>query len=297
MDDRPPDVPLRDHLKASETRSARKFTPDDRSRGRRTSLRGVYRIHRYDRETGEYLGTIRGENSITTAGRDLFLDLGIGDSSSVLDNANSVIEVEDSGGSDVFTQAGADTGFPDLSTQGQATWQWSDETANEYTVDTIRVRQGSLTGTIFSEFAGTLSGGNDKPSNENWIYEWTISFSSSQLTDAGAHSWLEILVGDLASGSNWSNAQLRVEDDGGSLVGAVGIDSGFPSRSGGTITWQFTAEDGTAEGTWHDPIVRSITWPDGDVVLSQDAGGGDSEGTKSSGEVWEYAYTLTVNLA
>lgn len=268
---------------------------------RRAKAEGVYRIRRYAGEsheepTGKHLGTMEARNAIQTAGKELLLDLMIGASTAYFDNANSVLQVTDGAGTDLFTQSGADSGFPDASTSKQLYWEWTDASTNTYTVDTIRLRQGSLTGTIFSEVTGGPFTDNSKPSDENWTYEYTLTISGdvADLQDGGLNAILEIMAG--VEDDNFDNpgTVLRVEDSSGSLVGTVNTDSGYPSRSGTTVTWQFTSADGDDLGEWYDPIVKAQAWTDTVPVLSQDAGGGNSEGTKSSGEEWQYTYDFSI---
>lgn len=263
------------------------------------SLTGTYCVHRYANEehelpAGTPLGTMEAENAIQTAGRDHLLDLMVGQGGgNHADNANSQLEVEDSNGdpvSSTFPISSTDAGFPDHPSQLQARWQWSDETADEYTVDTVRLR---ILGenVVFSERSDPFQD-NQKPSTENWTYEYTITISgdTADVQDAGLEAILQIFTGEEDDEFDQNGTRLEVFDSGVSLGGQT--PDSEPSRSGATTTWEWTVDEGDLTGSWDTVEVQSNAWTDSGVVLSS----GSGPGQKDSNTTREYTYTFTLNL-
>lgn len=258
-------------------------------------LKGVWTVRRYDRETGELLGVARRENAIQNAGLEELLAIGIAEAgaSAPMDQGNSRLEVEDSGGGSLFTQNSADAGFPDVSTQLEARWEWTDDSANSYTVDTLRLVHDA-DGWTFSEATGGPLSDNTKAAGEILTYEYllTISPDTAAVVDDGLHAWLEIFVG--AEDDDWSLSHLRVQESGSDL-GTVTPDSGYPNRNDTgsdprTVTWVFTAPEGDLTGSWDTVIVEagSPAWTGSNPQLSNATG----PGNKGTSTTREHTYTF-----
>lgn len=264
---------------------------------KKQSLSGVWRIKREANElhelpAGTPLPSMGARNTIQADGRDHLLDLmGGGGGDNFADNASSQLEVEDSGGNPLFSPSSADSGYPDLGTQKQATWQWTDASTDSYTVDTVRftVLGESV---VFSEVTGGPFSDNQKPSTENWTYEYTliISAGDAELQDDGLHAVLEIFTGEITDSFNQNGTRIEPVDS-GSPIGTQGPDSD-PTRSGNTLEWVFTVAEGSLTGSWDTVNILGATWASADVTLSS----GSGPGTKDSDTQRVYTYTFTLTI-
>lgn len=269
-------------------------------------FKGVWTRFRIDRETGELLGVDQAENAIVTDGLNLFMDLLSGLSTNSMTNGNSIIELVLSSGTENITGNSADSGFPDHSIEeGRVRWEWSDISTDEYTIDTLNIYQANTdiaTDGIQVSSTSNPFADNSKPESENWIYRYDITMSGSGgLQSAGMDRCLRIITdnednvfGGPASGET-GNLALKPHDTAGTDACASpdrrAADTGFPSRSSQTVTWEYTIADGDCDGDWTQVDMISMLWTGTtDVVLSA---GNTDRGTKTAGEEWQFTYDLT----
>lgn len=273
----------------------------NRRQRREMEVEGRYRVTRYDRETGKRLGSTGWrKNTIQAAGKQLLLDLWIGDSAAHYTNASAELKLYNSSDALQATFTGADTGYPDHGTSGQVTWQWSDISTDQYAADRVTFSNGT---TVFSDVGTT--GWGSKPDTENWIYEYQLSITTSDsnlsLADSSAEGLdhiLHCMTGDSADHFNQASAAIQVESDqSGTVLGTDtgGCDSGYPSRSGTTVTFQWTVAAGVLTGTWELVIVYGNFATD---VTLRDEGTPavyDQFGSKASNAEWVYTYEFSIS--
>lgn len=254
-------------------------------------LRGQWRVTRVSRETGEVLSTHEGPNTIQTAGLNRVLDCMIGDSSLHLDQANADLVIRNSSDTVVKTITGADSGYPDHSTQGEVVFQWSDISTEQYEADDLLVKRdhGGSDDLTFSVSDQNLG---NKPDSENWIYEYTLSIGNggdTDLKDAGLDHILHLFTGDSSDHFNNGTTQLELFNSSDSSVGTVACDDGFPSRSSQTVTWEFTSPAGEDSVDWDDVEVQMALGP---VVLNRT---NEALGTKGSNTERQYTFDFTLS--
>lgn len=221
------------------------------------SLRGHYRIDRYDRSSGRSLGCLEVPNAVT---KSLFLDLGIGASADHLDSATD-LRIKAAGGATVKTLSSQAAGYPSHGVAAQVDLRWEDTTADTYDAHTLEIVTSG--GLVFSTAAPAFG---TKPAGENWVFRYTLSFGAgtSALSIEGRDLWLRLVTGN--SASHFTNSsKLRVT--GGSavtfetadeLAPAGGIAANSVSRTAeGTVRFTFVAGDNVLEGTWNRVVIEN----------------------------------------
>lgn len=266
-------------------------------------IRTHWAIVREDRETGEEVGRRElGYNTIPTNGLELILDLMQGASSAHLTQTDAIIEIATSSGTENMTGSSCVSGYPDHGVQGQVVFRWEDISADTYTIDTIRMRQGSDAGTIISEKTSGFFGDSDpdKPPSENWFYELTITITDggeANFQDEGLDRILEMMTGNESGHYDGSTSGLilRVEDSNGNAAGNKQPDSGYPTRNGTTLTYRYTVAAGNLDGEPWDQVINTggfENYPTVGIELSRD---GDANlGPKGQNEEWQYDYDFSL---
>lgn len=250
-------------------------------------------------------------NTIQSSGKTLFLDVGTGASSSHMDAANATIVVENSTPSTVFSQVGVDTGPThdngSGSTDPKVTWEWEDNGTTTYTVNTVEIRQGSTSGTLFSTISPSFGGdeGNTKPESQIWTYVYTLTFGSSDTNfyddssniPEGIDTWLQVFTD--TTGNHWSQGSMEIdifEASDLSTVAATVQCSNLTTPATHERKYEFEATESVANVDWEEIRVQGSPW-------TNDTGYGDpvhmyrvaeSIGTKNSNTVRRYFWTLSV---
>jgi hypothetical protein len=266
-------------------------------------MRGLYRVIKEDRTTGERAVGDWRPNAITTAGKNIFLDIirGSAGSGDVYDQANSQIRIYDgSPGTLVKTLTGADAAFPSIALNGanlEVTWEWSDISVDVYNAARIELRNraGGSGNTIFSDAAPAFG---TKPNTQNWIYQYKLiltGIASAPFGDgtghySGVRELLEMFIGEQVDRYD-TDTELFVE---GSSSGTYSqVADGAPTRTGQTVTWTFTVAEanGNAPNNWQDITIRKTLTDCTNCVLRKDNEGWPA---KQSNEQRIVTYELTV---
>lgn len=216
------------------------------------TLEGRWKVTRVCRRTGRVLGVHRFKNTIQSAGIHRVLDCMIGASGLHMNQGNADLVIRNSSDTVVKTITGADSGYPDHSTSKQVTWRWSDISVETYEADDLLVKRDhggsdNLTFSVSDQNLGT------KPDSENWLYKYTLSIGNggdTDLQDTGLDLILKLFSGN--SALHYDNPIIEVFTPTDTSLGTVAADAGFPSRSGTTVTMEFTSEAGQETGDWDD---------------------------------------------
>jgi hypothetical protein len=269
----------------------------------RRKLRGFYRVKAVDRETGEVIRTSAWRpNAITTAGRNIFLDIMRGNTSSdYFDNANTQLRIFDgSPGTLVKTITGADSGFPTVAESGsnvEATWQFSDISVDEYDATRLEIRnRAGGSGTVI--FSDSVQSFGSKPNTQNWIYEYKLILSNVAIAPfgdgtniyTGVPQLLDMFTGDQIDSYD-EDTQLFVE---GSSSGTYSQTAdGAPSRTDQTVTWTFTVIEGNGNSpnNWNFITIRKTLIDCTDCRLRRDDEGWPA---KQSNEQRTVTYEFSV---
>jgi len=255
---------------------------------RNLGLEGWHRLDKYDRATGKHLETCFKKNTITTAGRQLFLDIIIGTSTNRLTQANAHLYLfAGAGGSPVKTIAGA-TSAPDHGTNRQVSWQWQDNTVDTYAANRLEVRAGASP--IFSDSTPNFG---TKPTSQNWHYTYSVTISGPPSFNdgvggyGGLHSMLRMLTGATTMPNDENVTFIRIRTDTGTVIGELKATS--VSRSGQTAEWVWVVPAGSATGNWYNIEFYSLA-DDGHTIRRSD----DGLGNKSAATERTYRYRLSV---
>ncbi len=259
---------------------------------------GHWRLIRRHRQTDRLIAmTPWKPNAITAAGKDLFLQLGVGASSDDLDSASDLV-IKSSGGTIQKTLGACQSGYPKTSDEAgvnlkECIWRWADETSDTYSAYELEVK--SPGGVLFSESNQNLG---TKPSSENWYYEYKvlISASDSDFTDAGLDHWLKTLSGAAVDnqGSYWDAFSTDCECNASGSFVAGNLTSGpTVDTVNDRVTWVWRFGDGVALGSWGSATLRIRgRFTDYDVDLRS---GGTGEGaTKSNDDIWDFTYQFSI---
>lgn len=277
----------------------------------RAEVRGTWHVVRQIRRTGSCKRQLMGRNTVPTEGLDLILDIMRGQSQAYADGPGSnqsgtgaVLDVDVSSGSTTMSGETCVSGYPQNDTgtvPDSVVWRWEDISADTYTISAIRMRQGSDTGTIFSEKTSNFFGDSDpdKPSSENWFYELRFDVTGSgtdNFIQAGLNE-IPRMVANIHPDRFDGSVQLITGDiSAGNENNPVGQSSTPPSRTNETVTYEFTSTAGNNDTyDWEDVLLRAGPWTSGDEDWSNDEGVG--HGPKSSNEEWQYTYDFTLASA
>lgn len=261
-------------------------------------------ILKFNRETGEKVGHEKVLNAIQTTGKDLFLDVVFGGSTTYMNQANTSLVISGTSGTGTLprTLSTADSGYPQSPAARQMRWQWSDISADTYTVTGVEVRRGA---TVFSTASPSFSGGNSKPNTENWIYRYTVTISGgSQFTEPvafgaggnypGLHWLLRRLIGDSAAVS-WASLHLiaLTSDDYNNDHATLALANG--SRTGQTFKWIYVSDEGEdTGGPWEWILIQSATVPQEELSAPRLRISQESWGNKASNAAWTIEYEFSV---
>ena len=253
----------------------------------RAGVRSNVRLTRVDRATGRVLGIEERSNSITNI--DKLLDLIDGSATDHPDTANATLQIRDSGGAEVRLITGLMSGYPTTASGGAVTLKWADETTNTYNPDDIRLYTNAAKTTYVPEVLNVAWA--NKPSSENWYFEWELSITSGDgnFDNAGFNGMLDCIVGE--SADHWdgtegsSNMRIKVYDGTpGSLLFSVPVTSAT-ARTTTSLKWIFERSSGS--GLW----ARVETLNNlGSLVLYDDD---ITDITQNSGDTFTYEITIT----
>lgn len=284
---------MRDRFQVSERVSIQKEKAMNKTVSAR--LTNIFRVLKYRDGESEPYEIVETHNALTSAGKDLFLQIGIGASSDHLTNATD-LRVYNSGGSLQTTLTSCDSGFPKTSDDAAVSiknlvFQWTDSSTNTYSA--YRLDVVTPAGTTFSQ--GNLGFGT-KATNEQWTYEYTVTISSadSDFVDEGLDSWLRMLVN--FNSNHWSSGGTYCRIYNGLSIVQTKTPSAGPSVDtvNDRVTWVFTFSDGQANGDWgaYTMKIESNTFIDADVDLRDGSTG--TTGVKGSGDTWTLTYQFSI---
>ncbi len=264
----------------------------------RAVLLGRWEVERYSRLTGRFLGKSEGPNTVLSTGEDAFLDMMFNTNSPAgtdqFTNAQSQLKIYDSG--DVLRQTlSTKSGYPAHGAEDSGTVQywWEDISIDTYEADRVDFLNPT-SAVIFSRKDPTSFG--SKPNSENWIYKYTLeisNFGDSDIQMDGLDHALRLFTGNrILTSKQWSNTDcyILVENNGASVTYEVGMDDGYPSRTGQTTTCVFTAESGQANQEWYNVAVAAVFTEQGETELSRTQ---EELGSKSSSMEREYTFTFS----
>lgn len=256
-------------------------------------LRGTWTRHRWDRATGQYLGSDEGPNAITTAGIEELLKLMAGLGGTVFSQANSLFKVYGTGGLGGAANASLScrTGYPDHSTTAEVVWLFDDHTSATYQAEEVEMVNSSSS-VVFTQ--KTATGWGTKPASENWTYQYTLTlsnFGDGDVKSAGLDNAGRIFTGDSGTGIWNTLTKLRVQNQARGSSANVNLDGGYPSRSGTTLTWQFTSDAGSHLISWW---WCAILGDDLSTVLSETEEAFEA-GSKASNLKRVYTFTFTLS--
>lgn len=258
------------------------------------SLKGIWTLEKYDRETGELVERKQKSNAITSAGRTEFLRLITGLSAAHYDNTSDLIIYDSDGGTQTRLLGGTQAGYPLLSTDdplyaGTMSWRFADETANTYDANHVEFSNGSV---VFSE--STPNWGT-KPTTQNWYYTYNLNIASTDafVEEGDLAQLLQLFVGAISSHFNQANTSLRIYSNGTTVLGTFTdpMDAGYPAVSGSTATFQWTVPAGTLTGSWETVEVYESGL--GSVLRGNPASETDGL-TKQSTATWTVQFALTI---
>jgi hypothetical protein len=265
--------------------------------GNEVSVTGSYWLLKQDKETGEILEETRIGNTITSDGLGRVLDLAAELSSARFQSGQARFRLLNSGGTEVFASNTMVAGYPLVeqfnvpnTLAARVTWRWEDVSINTYTAHTAEFRRVA-DNLLFS--TTNVSSWGTKTNRQNWIYEYRLDFRGSINTFGdgstyfgGLHRMAELMV-TADVGFSATNTRLRVLASGGAVVLTGSLPTSGPTRTANTVTWQFQVNDNVGLGQWWtqeinllgDPVLRRVQW---------------DYGSKVSGDVWTFNYSLTV---
>lgn len=258
------------------------------------NLKVEFTILKYDRDTNTLVGREDFTNAVSTAGKQLFLDVMRGASTSRLDTANSALHITGTGTPLPKTFTGCDSGFPQSPGDRQQRWQWSDISIDEYTVSTVEVRRGAL---VFSSASPTFSGGNVKPASQNWIYQYTLTISGGgQFQEPvtfgaganypGLHEMLRALTANIAS---WATLNLNAYTTDGYANLHATVVLGGDTRTAETVKWTGSAGSGSGTGgPWQWILIENQLGPTRLRISNE------GWGSKQSTSTWSFEYSFSV---
>lgn len=258
---------------------------------------GHWFVLRREAESGKPIGLKGADNTITSDGKGLLLDLMFGtnspSSSWTFDNTRAKLDIYNQQGQLVKTLNCA-TGYPSHGNEdsGVAMFRFDDISVDVYDAYRVELRNNA-TGLVFSSVAPT--GFGTKPASENWEYYYTITIDngldSSLTMDAMDHT-VRLFTGNRQlTGNQWTrtDSRLRVRDQQEVWDTSLMYDGGYPARSGTSVTIVTTAESNEANHEWYTLSIHG-TFTDFDVVLSQWV---ENAGTKTSTQEWIYTFTIS----
>ena len=262
-------------------------------------IHGRWTILRQSRLTGEMLEPLEGPNTVSTAGKNIFLDMMFGTNSPAAtdqyDNGSTVLKIYDTGDSEVsVSPVACKSGYPDAVDGSHSVDYWfEDISAAVYDADDLDILN-SDSAIVFSTKDAT---GWSKPASENWIYKYTLSISRGHvdLDYAGLDLGMKVFTGEAnISGNEFGAAcEIYVEANGGSPNTTV-QNTGNGSRTGQTVTQVFVSPVGSHLIEWYDVSVRTpSTHEGGDVVLNKTTEDFDPS-TKPSNVERVYTFTFSV---
>lgn len=237
-------------------------------------------------------------NAVTTAGRTMLIKAILGQALTSpeqhLTMENTMLRLQ------VSQQQ--DRTFECISLQTPGTpvnlrWEFQDISADVYSVQTVQLL--TTQELVFSQATAAFSGGNNKPSDENWLYEYHLTLTSSDpdLVPLGLHALMRSLTEPSIPPWNRANTRLQPQTSAQANVGnAIQPDVNFPDWVYGSnaITWQFTSADGQNNGAWDRTRIYHTTTPNGTLRDGPARQNGTGAGTKAPGEEWVYTFTLTI---
>jgi hypothetical protein len=264
------------------------------------AFRGLWTVHRQDRASGEWLEPLVGENTILTAGKQIFLDLmfDIGTPAATEQFTNARAQVKIYNASDGLEQTlGAKSGYPSHGSEDSGTVEYwfEDISTDVYVADRIDFLN-STSGKVFSKKDPTSFG--TKPDSQNWTYKYTLSITQNSDTDLsmdGLDHALRLLTGNrvITDEVQWKDGdvKLHIENNGDSVSSDLAEDATYPSRSAETVTIVFTASTSQNNQEWYNLAVRGNFTTVGQTELSRTQ---ENLGTKDSTIQREYTFTFSL---
>ena len=266
----------------------------------RAEIRGHWRIERQDRETGEWLEPYTGLlNAVTTAGKQKALDIMFGlnapSSSDQLTQTNTDFQIYTAGPS-LYKTLNCTTGpTHGAEDSGTVRYEFEHYTADAYSAARWDIYNGA-TSLTFSQYTTSQS----KPSTENWKYVWTLSLSNSLDSDLqmdGLDHALRLITGNRSmTGKQWAasgtnEAEILIDNTGRTIQSDCPVDTGYPSRSGTTVTLVFTSPTNNDSQEWRYVAVQATMTDEGVTKLSETD---ENAGTKNAAAEWEYTFTFSL---
>jgi hypothetical protein len=129
-----------------------------------------------------------------------------------------------------------------------------------------------------------------KPTNEAWVYTYTLTLASAAIPAAGIDNILKLATATSTNYMNAANTQLRVWTDSGLGTELLAwTDATSVSRTGdGTLRWVWTVAAGTATGVWGYTRIRNQA-DDANIWSAVSAAG-----SKTALVQRDYRYTITL---
>ena len=259
-------------------------------------LINTFRVLKYRSGETEPYDIKETHNALTSTGKDRFLQLGVNQSTDHLTSSTD-LRIYNSSNTLVKTLTSCDSGWPKTSNEAgvalkNVVWQWTDSSTDTYEANRLDVVSPGAV--VFSQ--GTLGFGT-KATNEQWVYEYTVSISSadSDFVDEGLDSWLRMLVG--YNGDHWDAGKTFCRIYNGVSIVQTETPSSGPTVNTGSdkVSWVFTFSDGQANGDWgaYTMKIESNLFLDGNVDLRDGSTG--TTGVKGSGDTWTLTYEFSVN--
>lgn len=247
---------------------------------------GTYQVHRYSSE-GRYLGTMNFHNTVVPSGITMFLSALAG-GTELLDGSAS-LQVRNS--SDTLVQTVATT-HTDPALDGalaEVVFQWMDDSPSTYDAASV-----SVLGSEGTEFSSASPALGTKPTDEAWLYEYTLSIGGGTDFDTdGLRAILSHVSGLTTTPLTDGKAYVEVFNSSG-VSGGTKTYIGTPDLSGNSLSWEFVFGLTEANFSWGD-VAFGYNDAGTSFVLRQGDDNIQGGSTKTSSEQWTYTFTLQVS--
>lgn len=250
---------------------------------------GRMTVEKYRRGESVPYATQVAYNALATAGKNQILDRIGGIVTTNPLSATAVLRIYNGGPTLVKTLSATEAGYPSHATgsgQASVTLKWRDASTDTYSANEIRVY---FSGDTIQLNSLTPAFGT-KPTNEAWVYTYTLTLSSAgSIPAAGIDLMLKVVSGVSANYFTAANTQLKVHTDSGLGTQILDwTDATSVARTSQTLKWSWVVAAATGTGVWGYTQVRN------EAATTNIRAGTSSAGSK--GALVQRTYGFTVSL-